>query len=109
MGFFSWKTQDTDRSIANRYSNRETFTVIMTDDRGNCYTEQNYEGYGVFGGKDYYVLLDEMNGGVGNRNAGIDLAFSDKEYISPSLSQCGDYYDGQAPDNCLDQGFFYTD
>ena len=109
MGFFSWKTQDTDRSIANRYSNRETFTVIMTDDRGNCYTEQNYEGYGVFGGKDYYVLLDEMNGGVGNRNAGIDLAFSDKEYISPSLSQCGDYYDGQTPDNCLDQGFFYTD
>ena len=109
MGFFSWKTQDTDRSIANRYSRRKTFTVIMTDDRGNSYKEQNYEGYGVFGGKDYYVLLDEMNGGVGNRNAGIKLAFSDKEYISPSLSQCGDYYDGKAPDGCLDQGFFYED
>ena len=81
----------------------------MTDDRGNSYKEQNYEGYGVFGGKDYYVLLDEMNGGVGNRNAGIKLACSDKEYISPSLSQCGDYYDGKAPDDCLDQGFFYED
>ena len=25
MGFFSWKTMDTDESIANQYSNRKTF------------------------------------------------------------------------------------
>ena len=35
----------------------------MTDDKGNRWEESNYDGYGVFGGKDYYALLDEMNGG----------------------------------------------
>lgn len=104
MGVFSWKTQDTGRSIVNRYSCIKTFPVIMTDDKGNQYREDNYEGYGVFGGKDYYALLDEMNGGTGDRGAGIDLAFSDKDYISPSLSQCGYYYDGQAPEGCPSQG-----
>ncbi len=56
MGFFSWKTMDTDKSISNAYSNRGTFRVQMVDDKGNVWTEDNYEGYGVFGGKDYYEL-----------------------------------------------------
>ena len=54
MGCFSWKTQDTDKSIASRYSNRNTFTVSMLDDKGNSWIEDNYEGYGEFGGKDFY-------------------------------------------------------
>jgi len=41
MGFFSWRTQDTDRSIANKYSNRETFIVFMIDDKGNYWMEDN--------------------------------------------------------------------
>jgi hypothetical protein len=53
MGFFSWMTQDTDKSIANNYSGRDTFPVDMIDDKGNVYHEDSYEGYGVFGGKDY--------------------------------------------------------
>lgn len=57
MGFFSWKTQDTNRSIANSYSNRRTFPVTMTDDKGNKWTENDYEGYGKFGGKDFMNLL----------------------------------------------------
>ena len=52
MGFFSWKTQDTDRSIPNVFSNRTTFKVVMVDDKGNKYVEENYEGYGEFGGKE---------------------------------------------------------
>lgn len=63
MGFFSWITQDTEESIPNNYSSREPFSVTMTDDKGNRWTENAYEGYGEFGGKDYYVLLSEMNGG----------------------------------------------
>ena len=59
MGFFSWKTNDTERSIANKYSNRSTFTVYMRDNEGNVWVEENYEGYGEFGGKDYYELLAE--------------------------------------------------
>ena len=62
MGFFSWITQDTDRSIPNIHSQRETFPVTMTDNKGNRYHEKEYDGYGVFGGKDYYDLLAEMNG-----------------------------------------------
>ena len=63
MGFFSWKTSDTGRSIANEYQDaREVFTVFMHDDKGKVWIEESYGGYGVFGGKDYYELLAEMNG-----------------------------------------------
>ena len=61
MGFFSWITQDTNRSIPSSYSCRDTFPVYMTDSDGNVYAEEAYEGYGVFGGKDYYQLVAEMN------------------------------------------------
>ena len=85
MGFFSWNTQDTDKSIANQYSNRKTFRVQMMDNKGNVWTEDNYDGYGRFGGKDYYELLAEMNGFTSDktgdeytdeaRGDGITLAF----------------------------------
>ena len=106
MEYFSFKTQDTDRSISNCDSNLKPFKVIMTDDKGNQYTETNYAGYGVFGGKDFYVLLAEMNGYT-TREEGIDLVFMEKERISPSLSESGKYFDGQSPKICELQGFFY--
>ena len=76
MGQFSWFTQDTKRRIRNGVP----FTVYMTDDKGNKYKETCYGGYGVFGGKDYYELLAEMNGIVDRnkeylRQIGIELAF----------------------------------
>lgn len=108
MGFFSWKTQDTGESIANSYSNRPTFQVIMTDDKGNKWVENNYAGYGEFGGKDYYALVDEMNGGWGCRDRGIQIEFSKAPYKAPSLTRYGGYFDGEAPENCPDQGFFYA-
>ncbi len=74
MGLFSWMTQDTNKSIAVEGSRRRTFTVVMEDNKGNRWVENNYQGYGVFGGKDFYELLDEMNGGVGARGVGVDLA-----------------------------------
>ena len=113
MGFFSWRTQDSDRSIANRYSNRQSFRVIMTDNKGNQYVEDDYEGYGVFGGKDYYELLAEMNGLGSDRSKGITLAFSKSSdgvsegVIYPSLTECGTYYNGVSPENCEFQGYFY--
>lgn len=58
MGMFSWFTQDTNHRIINGQRHK----VIMTDDKGNQYIEDCYEGYGEFGGKDYYELLAEMNG-----------------------------------------------
>lgn len=133
MGFFSWRTQDTDRSIANNYSTRKTFTVVMIDNEGNKWIEQDYEGYGVFGGKDYYELLAEMNGVVERdkvelqgeaytdymRGEGIDLAFSKgngsgvgtEGVYYPNLIEMAEgwEYEMAGPDSCNDQGFFYGD
>ena len=117
MGFFSWKTQDTDVSIANQYSTRSTFRVQMLDDKGNVWTEDNYDGYGEFGGKDYYELLAEMNGLASDRMLGIDLAFKDSpngnnaEVKFPNLVEMAEgwQYDPKGPENCEFQGFFYDD
>ena len=124
MGFFSWRTQDTDRSIANNYSIRKTFPVVMIDNKGNKWVEQNYEGYGVFGGKDYYELLAEMNGITDKdsdrlRGKGIDLAFSKgngsgvgtEGVYYPNLIEKADgwLYQMMGPDSCESQGYFYGD
>jgi hypothetical protein len=129
MGFFSWKTMDTDKSISNESSVRGTFRVQMIDDKGNVWTEDTYEGYGVFGGKDYYELLAEMNGLKPNddcmspeqytdymRSEGIDLAFrgngSGEHTFGvkyPNLVEMakGWTYQHWGPESCPDQGYFY--
>ena len=76
-GQFSWITQDTNQQIGSENENTLPF-VYMFDNKGMKWLEKNYEGYGVFGNKDYYELLDQMNGGTGDRSRGINLAF-DKE------------------------------
>ena len=102
MGFFSFKTQDTDRSIANKHSGRPTFPVIMVDDRGNEYYEPDYDGYEV---------LAEMNGAK-TRDEGIDIAFDESRQgtLYPALVEqvWGDIRGSvKAPDSCEHQGYFY--
>jgi hypothetical protein len=134
MGFFSWKTMDTDTSIPSQYSNRKTFRVQMLDNKGNVWTEDSYEGYGNFGGKDFYELLAEMNGFVSQkgltyevdgeaytdeaRGFGINLAFKDnpngiatKGVLYPNLIEQADgwVYNESGPDNCEYQGYFYDE
>jgi len=135
MGFFSFLTQDTDRSIANRHSTRKTFTVYMKDDKGNVYREDNYNGYGCFDGKDFYDLLVEMNwdefqGTPADKILikerileARDLYFrkihpmteeEQEEFEEglkwPSLSEDPNYeWTGMEPPRCIDQGFFYSD
>lgn len=114
MGFFSWNTQDTDRSIANKYSNRKPFTVYMHDDKGNVWKEDDYEGYGKFGGKDFYELVSEMNGGDSDRHAGIDMAFvnhmPNPNIKYPNLTETPDWtWIYEEPENCEYQGYFYDD
>jgi hypothetical protein len=129
MGFFSWNTQDTDKSIANQYSNRKTFRVQMIDNKGNVWTEDNYEGYGRFGGKDYYELLAEMNGFESDktgdeytdeaRGFGINLAFSKNNgsgvgtegvYYPNLVEQANGWvYEMAGPDSCDYQGYFYDE
>jgi len=107
MGFFSWKTQDTGRSISNQFSSKGTFTVYMYDNKGNLWVEDDYEGYGVFGGKDFYELLAEMNG-KSTRKEGIDLAFGDEPFISPNLNESPyKLWFNRPPEDCEFQGYFY--
>lgn len=107
MGCFSWFTQDTNKRIVIG----EPATIIMSDDKGNHYVENCYEGYGEFGGKDYYELLAEMNGLGSNRSKGIELAFNGSpEGVNPnckhpSLTQNGVYMNGVAPVSDPNQGF----
>lgn len=84
-GQFSWMTQDTGEQIGSEKENR--ITVYMYDNEGNQYKEDKYDGYGEFGGMDYYELLAKMNGYSEEdleevkgpfkemRQLGIDLAF----------------------------------
>lgn len=121
MGFFSWKTSDTDRSIPSRYSDRETFTVHMITEDGRVFTEEDYEGYGKFGGKDIYELIAELNGLCLNgdtdqkRSAAIDLLFKTsitngeitfeqgKDFIRWDDLLVGQ--GGKTPNDLLDQGW----
>ena len=128
MGFFSWNTMDTDNSIANEHSNRKTFRVQMMDNKGNVFTEDNYDGYGRFGGKDFYELLAEMNGFESDKTGdeytdearvfGINLALKDngsgigtKGVLYPNLVEQanGWVYEMSGPDNCEYQGYFYDE
>jgi hypothetical protein len=102
MGMFSWITQDTEESIAVGSGG-----ITMTDDKGNKWHESEYEGYGVFGGKDFYELVAEMNGAKG-RNAGLDIAFSREPHKQPNLTHNPDWqWRNEHPDSCPHQGWFY--
>lgn len=111
MGMFSWKTNDTNTSISNSSSSRGTFTVYLMDNKGNKWKEDNYEGYGDFGGKDYFELLAEMNGEQG-RDLGIDIehGFIDGDFIFPNLVENPNWeWINEQPESCECQGYFYND
>ena len=111
MGFFSWKTQDTGRSICNVYSRKKPFTVYMHDNNGNVWTESAYDGYGVFGGMDFYELLAKMNGKE-TREEGISIAFSipAQPHLTPNLTESRKWtWRNEEPKSCRDQGFFYDE
>ncbi len=59
-GQFSWMTQDSGQQIGSEKEN--TIDVWMYDNKGNSWYEKGYDGYGEFGGMDYYELLARMNG-----------------------------------------------
>jgi hypothetical protein len=128
MGFFSWMTSDTGVSIANQYSARDTFEVHMITEDGRVFTEEKYDGYGDFGGKDFYELLAELNGKE-TRIEGIEISFKNNpsgdyngEFKMPKLVQYldnvppgdnqewKDYFNSLPyPKTCPEQGFFYDD
>jgi hypothetical protein len=120
MGFFSWKTSDTNRSISNSSSRYGTFPVSMITHDGRRFDESDYEGYGKFGGKDIYELIAEMNG-LTDRSEGISLVFADdnvtgdfaaaakRGVILPKLVENSnrDFDSLPYPEDCPQQGYFY--
>jgi hypothetical protein len=111
MGYFSWKTNDSNRTIWNKHSAHKPTKVYMLDNLGNAWKEVAYDGYGVFGGKDFYVLLAEMNG-IANarREDGIALAFrrkKKKNLLWPNLvTNKKNGWSGDEPKSCETQGIF---
>ena len=85
MGFFSWKTSDTKRSIPNAHASKETFTVFLKDDKGNIWEEKAYDGYGKFNSKDYHELQKEIEQFVRIRvdrsQDQISITVSDVEFL----------------------------
>ena len=128
MGFFSWKTSDTNRSISNCFSSRGTFPVYLLCPDGTVIEEIDYEGYGVFDGQDIYVLLakwnipeqckDENENWLPDddiRSYGMEIAFSeDNKTLTYPIKFVEDpeglSYDEVEPSiNCEYQGYFYPE
>ncbi len=109
MGVFSFMTTDTNESVPNKWNEvRPTFTVYMIDNKGNVWEENDYEGYGDFGGKDIYELIAEMNGLKG-RDKGIDIFFNPIEnVIYPNLvTDDSREWENKLLLDCPYQGHFY--
>jgi hypothetical protein len=117
MGCFSWVAQNSDRSIIMQgYGTRKfpSRTAYMWDNKGRRWRQPQYEGYGVFGEKDYFVLLAEMNKEYDitvsdniKREDGIKLEFeTNNQYILyPNLTDCKEWtWRNQQPKRCYNQG-----
>ena len=123
MGCFSWFTQDkSHKRIVIGNVKKPIYMIGEVNGNRVTYTERTYyEGYGVFGSKDYYEFMAQMNGkhlsDFGGdrdkqRQAGIDMAFDGDPYgmstkwKHPTLTLVeGDYHNGEAPECDPDQGF----
>lgn len=122
MGFFSWKTADTLRSISNSSSVRGALPVyLITPDNEKIY-EPEYEGYGIFGGYDAYQLLaqwnvpEQCNGDIDHdRIVGIHIGCYDKDMaklkypLKFAEASHWNYDDLEYSESCPDQGFFYEE
>ena len=125
MGFLSWMTCNTDKSISNKFSSRGTFPVRMILPDDTYVDEFEYEGYGVFGGLDFYAqvaqysvpeqVIDDVDH---DRDIGIALCYHNEESIEvkmPKLIEIiedvdilnWEYYLDH--EDCPDQGSMYND
>lgn len=88
MGMFSWITSDTNRPITVKGYGK-TFTVYLLSPTGEKYREDNYAGYGDFGGVDAYEMVARWNAADKcgdpereDRCIGIDIACHDYQNAS---------------------------
>lgn len=91
MGYFSWLTADTRESIANidsKYSATDAVYLLQPNGKEPI-AENEYEGYGVFGGVDAYVWIAEQN-----LNSELKSYLSDDELRDYGIAiDMGSYYE----------------
>jgi len=115
MGYFSWIAQDSNDSIIIfGFGNKQnpSKTCYLWDNNGRRWREDRYQGDGIFGGKDYFVLLAEMNKEFDiniseddRRNYGLEID-GQKDIIYPNITHCSIWlYITEGPKNCPYQGF----
>lgn len=123
MGFFSWNTGDTNKSISNCHSSRGALPCKMILPDGTEFVEYNYEGYGVFGNQDVFEIIAELNGFARDRGKGIDILYDDNPsgdfsiaassgIVLPkfaSLKYDGGYNILPFPRTCGNQGYFHDE
>lgn len=61
MGYFSFITNDTKRSIPIAVAGRKSFPVHLWIPGKKLATEYGYDGYGDFGEYDYFEVFAELN------------------------------------------------
>jgi hypothetical protein len=119
MGFFSFKTTDTNKSVSNAHSRRGALAVYLIDNKGNKYYEDDYGGNGRFGGIDIFILIAEMNGHTFDddidpdlqydklRGIGIDLFYDHPDAVTPNICQKPKEWVNKRLEACEFQGYFY--
>jgi hypothetical protein len=119
MGFFSFKTTDTNKSVSNIHSDRGALAVYLIDNKGNKFYEPNYRGYGIFGGIDIFILIAEMNGHTFDdnidpdeqydklRDIGIDLFYDNPEALTPNIFEAPSKFENKRLEACEFQGYYY--
>ena len=119
MGFFSFKTTDTQKSVSNAHSDRGALAVYLIDNKGKKFYEPSYRGNGIFGGVDIFILIAEMNGHSFDedidpdlqydelRDIGIDLFYDNPEAITPNIFEVPSEFENKRLEACEFQGYFY--
>lgn len=120
MGFFSWKTSDTHKSISNRYSAKKALPVYLITPSNEKIYEPNYEGYGIFGGYDAYALLGQWNKPElctgdedHDRDVGIECEIENRQKgnlkypLKFAENPKNNYEDLPPAESCRYQGYFY--
>ena len=131
MGFFSWKTCDTERSVPNVYASgsdlgesRQAFTIYLLSPDGNHIQEDAYEGYGVIGGVDVFVWWGKQNHpeeceGLTDDEIRVKVfSFERSNGTNGGVTNCKfpikiaehpvDYDSVGESENCEFQGYFYN-
>jgi hypothetical protein len=111
MGFFSWLKSDDGQPIRNRHTEGGATPCKLLLPDGTEIKCDAYDGYGSFGGLDFYELCDQLNGGDGtDRARGIKIGLDRKPgIVLPKLvsMDCKDKWE-DLPDSLEDpdQGYW---